>query len=468
MTKGLIHIPGRNRIVGTALLCLMVTAACEDFVDVKLARSKVTSDVVFSDNNTAESAVIGIYHDLVRSVITTGSKNSLSRLAGLSADELSDYNMTDGIVQFERNELNAENTNVLSIWQALYRTIYQANLALEGLTSSSELSSSVKDRLLGEAMFLRAFSNFYLVSLFGDVPLVTSSDYRKNATAARSPVQIVYQQIVNDLLRSQELLPADYQNNERLRPTKSGATALLARVYLYLGDWENAALQATAVIENDQYGLLSNLNGVFLKNSREAIWQLPPIGVNSTSEAQYYVITQTSPKYLVLREGLVNAFEAGDNRASNWVGTFHAPDEVLYFPHKYKGIGTTAPVTEYVVVLRLAEQYLIRAEARAHQGDLFNAIMDLDMIRHRAGLALIQDTQPQITKEDLLMTIMRERQLELFTEWGHRWFDLKRTGSAGDILANAKIGFTPEDQLYPIPRNELDRNPGLGDQNPGY
>lgn len=455
-----------KKSLGMIICCIMISG-CEDFVNVELTKSKVTAEQVFSDDNTAESAVIGIYHDMVQSVFTGGSRNSLSRLAGLSADELSDFNVTDGIIQFQRNELTADNKNVMGLWQGVYKTIYQANVAMEGLSKSTSLSPGVKNQLLGEASFLRAFSYFYLINLFGDIPLATNSDYRQNIAIARAPVAVVYESIITDLLLSQELLTDSYKNNERVRPNKSSATALLARVYLYLGEWDMAEAQSTAVIENSHYTVLSNLNSVFLKNSAEAIWQLPPVGVNNTNEAQFYVITPTSAKYLVLQKALKDAFETGDKRLSNWVGTVTVSNEVVYFPHKYKLYSSTSPVAEYLSILRIAEQYLIRAEARARRDDLSNAIADLDVIRSRAGLPLIKNINPQIAQADLLLAIEQERRVEFFTEWGHRWFDLKRTGRVEEVLSS-KAGFTPEDQLYPIPKNEIDRNPKLGNQNPGY
>ena len=124
-------------------------------------------------------------------------------------------------------------------------------------------------------------------------------------------------------------------------------------------------------------------------------------------------------------------------------------------------------MSEYIIVLRLAEQYLIRAEARAQQGNLTGAIEDLDIIRARAGLPHTAAT----TREDLLHAIAHERQVELFTEWGHRWFDMKRTNTI-DIIMPAvceQKGGTWDSRwsLYPIPLKEVQRAPNIK-QNPGY
>ena len=119
------------------------------------------------------------------------------------------------------------------------------------------------------------------------------------------------------------------------------------------------------------------------------------------------------------------------------------------------------------MVLRLAEQYLIRAESKAHQGDLAGAIEDIDAIRNRANQTLISETNPGITQEELLNIILEERKKELFSEWGHRWFDLKRTGRSTEILGVNNSQWQETDLLFPIPDDERLENPNLG-QNPGY
>ena len=119
------------------------------------------------------------------------------------------------------------------------------------------------------------------------------------------------------------------------------------------------------------------------------------------------------------------------------------------------------------MVLRLAEQYLIRAEARAQMMNLSGAIEDVDKLRQRAGLPLIQDTEPGISREGLLAAIAKERKFELMVEWGHRWLDLKRTGTTETILRPTKLDWQQTDELYPIPQSERLLNPALS-QNPGY
>lgn len=447
----------------------LFTASCEDFIQVKLTESQVTKAEVFDNDITAEAAVTGIYFNMINmGGFASGAFGSITALAGLSADELYNYPDQVDYLAFEENSLLPENINVFRLWQSAYKTIYEANAVLEGLSGSAGVTLKMKDRLKGEAHFIRAFTHFYLVNLFGNVPLITTTDYEKNALVRRTPVDEVYQAILDDLILAKTYLPEKFVTADRVRPNKFTATALLARVYLYLGDWENAAQQSSGVIINSDYALLPDLNSVFLKNSKEAIWQLPPVNpIYNTQEARYFVFTAT-PAYHVLRNELVTAFASDDKRLENWIGSKIVSGNNVYYPFKYKAYQQNAPVTEYSMILRLAEQYLIRAEARARQGRLTEAIADLDAIRSRAGLLRIATTNPGISPPDLILAIEKERRLELFSEWGHRWFDLKRTDRAVAVLGNLKSAFSNNDELYPLPQDEIKINGNLKPQNNGY
>ena len=162
-------------------------------------------------------------------------------------------------------------------------------------------------------------------------------------------------------------------------------------------------------------------------------------------------------------------------RFKNWLGIYTAPNtnKQYYFPYKYKSYQSGKPVTEYYMVLRLGEQYLIRAEARAQQGNISGALADLNSIRNRAGLASY--TGPT-DNTSLLTAILHERQVELFTEWGHRWLDLKRTNTVNSIMGSpgnvcqAKGGTWNSDghqAVFPIPLSEMNLNHNLT-QNSGY
>jgi starch-binding outer membrane protein, SusD/RagB family len=371
--------------------------------------------------------------------------------------------------------------NPASFWSQFYNYIYQANAAIEGLSASITLSPSIKNQLMGEAKFIRALSIFYLTNIYGDVPAVTTTDYNINKPIARSPQNQIYSQVIADLKDAQALLSDDYLGpdgsivTEKVRPNKAAATAMLARTYLYMQKWDSAEVEASAVIGSNKYQLVSDLNAVFLKNSAETILNLEtPNGGYNTFDAQSFLAGylynggQPSASYpFTMSDDLINEFESGDARKSNWTMSSTVAATTYYFPFKYKLFYTGAPPEEYPVLLRLAEQYLIRAESRAQLSDLAGAATDLNMIRSRAGLA----NTTASTQSDLIDAIYNERRVELFTEYGQRWFDLKRSEKIDAVMSviTALKGGSWEttDQLYPIPLNDLQADPNLT-QNPGY
>jgi hypothetical protein len=151
-----------------------------------------------------------------------------------------------------------------------------------------------------------------------------------------------------------------------------------------------------------------------------------------------------------LSKSLLGAFEAGDQRVGHWIKTVVVRGVSYPFPYKYRQAVWAPAAPEYATILRLAELYLVRAEARARMGDRVGTLADLNIVRRRAGLADI----PATDEGDLVDWILKERRAELMAEWGHRWFDLKRMGQA-------------KNALYPIPASERQSNPNLT-QNPGY
>jgi hypothetical protein len=166
-----------------------------------------------------------------------------------------------------------------------------------------------------------------------------------------------------------------------------------------------------------------------------------------------------------LTADLLAAFETGDLRKVNWVKSVTISTLTYHYPYKYKFSLLSGAVEECNVVLRLAEQYLVRAEALARQNKIAEAVNDINSVRMRAGLAAKETT---ISSEQCLQAIEQERRIELFAEWGHRWLDLKRTNRADIVLAPTKSKWSKDDTLYPIPTSEFNKNPRLGDQNPGY
>ena len=451
---------------------LTVQFSCSEFLDIDLSESQITNEKVFSDDITAQSAVAGVYYDLLdENSFASGSDKSVIALTGLTSDELKSYSPDVELLSLNENVLSSRNRLILQLWQSLYKTIYESNSIIEGVDHSKSMSTEGKKRIDAEARFVRSFCYFYLVNLFGDVPLITSTDYRVNSVITRSSTAEVYRQVVGDLNVAQDNLSNVYVSADRARPNKATASALLARVYLFLGDWKNAEAVASSIISNTDYEL-SDIDQVFKFDSRETIWQLKPINPDINTQEGYFFILDSSPENNypgsnALNVQLVEDFEIGDRRRDSWIGTFAEDTNVWYYANKYKVKYGGDPIEEYSIVFRLAEQYLVRAEARAHMDNLENAIMDVDAVRERAGLPLLRDTSPNINRDEFLLSLEHERRIELFLECGSRWLDLKRTNRATEVLAS-KGGWDINDVLYPIPQAERDKNPKLGEQNSGY
>jgi hypothetical protein len=443
-------------------LFAVALSSCKSFVEVPSPINQLNINNVFTDDKTATAAIVGIYSDMEYSLpIST----YLTVLAGLSADELTYTLGEKSYLEFVNNTYLPNNRYAAAVW-AIYLNVYEANSCIQGIQNSRGLSPNTKNQLLGEALFSRAFCYFYLVNLFGDVPLVTSTDYRVTDTISRTPATKVYQQIIADLIKAQTLLSSNYPTDQRVRPNLWTATALLSRAYLYTNKWTDAESQATSIIKSGSYSLPDSLQTVFQNNSNETIWQLMPVNPYiNTQEAIYFIPSSTTqiPAY-PLTTDLVNAFEPGDKRISAWTGNNVIGSQVFYYPNKYSVAGGS-PATEYHIIFRLAEQYLIRAEARMQRGNITGAIKDLNIVRSRTGLNPLPTPQ---TQAKAATAIQHERRIELFAELGHRWLDLKRTATVDPVIGTLKPStWVPTAALWPVPQDQRSANPSLT-QNKGY
>ncbi len=455
---------------------LLSMAGCKKFVDVDAPPTLVATTAVFSNSQSAISAQLGVY-----SQWSNYTPYNIARRTGAYTDELTNYDVGSAFSPACYRDALTPSLNISS-WTEFYSLVYQANLVIGSLPNSSGVSAPVKKQLLGEAKFSRAYFYFYLVNLFGDVPMPLTPDYKVNSLLPRTPKALVYTQITNDLKSADSLLSNNFvdattiqTSTDRIRPTKWAAEAMLARVYLYLNDYTNAAAMANNVIGNTTlFSLNSDLNSVFLQNSSEAIFQLQDQTNNSYVQQgdnfilNFYLNTYGESNSSSLSPQLLSAFESGDQRMVDWVGTYSDfSGNTYYYPFKYKQGYTNTP-TENETVLRLAEQYLIRAEARAQNSDLNGAVSDLNVIRNRAGLANYTGT---IDKVSIITAVLHERQIELFCEWGHRFFDLKRSGTINAVMglvAQQKSGaWNTNKQLWPIPQSDMNKDPNLT-QNTGY
>lgn len=449
------------------ILLLGFVSGCESFVTVDIPPTQLTTNTVFQEYATATAAMTDIYSKLRDRGLLAGNGSGMNVALGAYADELDYYGGTaNGTNFFYNNTVLATDATVQGWWSDSYNQIYAANAVYEGAKSATKLTQNQKDLLTGEALFVRALLHSYLVNIFGDIPYITTTNYQLNQVASKKTVSQVYEAIIKDLKEAQLLLPTNYTGSQRIRPNHWTATALLAKMLLYTGNYSEAISTATQLIDQSAiFTLETNLDNVFLKESQETIWHLiPQVEGRNTDEGATLIFNAGPPTFVALRNDLVNSFETGDLRKNHWIKAITNGTSVWYHANKYKQRNRTATTSEYAVVLRLSEQYLIRAEAKAQWSDLEGARQDLNIIRNRAGLA---NTLAN-SKTELLDAILKERKVELFTESAHRFFDLKRSVLLNASLGSTKPGWNPTDETLPLPESEILLNPNLLPQNPGY
>lgn len=465
-------------IFSTIAILICLSLSCKKFVDIGPPANSVVGKTQFTDSVGATSAMLGVYTQVMNSASPLFVYGGITIGSGLAADELvPTMNFQDELDVFSNGVKSSNGYYVYNWWASAYLPIYQINAVLEGVTQSNGISERCKNQLTGEAKFMRALHYFYLVNLFGSVPLVTTTDYRVNATMPRTDMTLIYSQIIDDLKEALNLLSENYITSGKVRPNKFAAAAMLARVYLYQKKWKEAEDMATLVIGSNKYTLELDLSRVFLANSQEAILQLIPFNLGGeTLEGNIFKPwdDNTVPTYLI-SNSLQSAFDAEDKRKQQWMGIniikVNGIDQFYYYPRKYRAVTLGNNIsTENYMLLRYAELFLIRAEARAQQGTISGAnssVEDLNVIRRRAGLP----DANAVSKENALQFIYNERRKELFLELGHRWFDLIRTNQIDAVMqieAQAKGSlWVNSASLYPIPFLEIQKNPFLK-QNTGY
>ncbi|WP_159456255.1 RagB/SusD family nutrient uptake outer membrane protein [Chitinophaga eiseniae] len=451
----------------------LMPIACNKFVDVPPPTNKITTQELFKDDENATSAVLGIYSQI--SFLGLNIVNGASTVyTGLASDELKYIGSSVEINEYMNNAISTTNsTNQGNIWFPAYRFIYQTNACLEGISGSNGISQRTKNQLLGECRVARSILYFYLVQLYGDVPLITTSNYESNSSQERSPTDEIYRFITNDLKEAKALLAEAYPSPGRFRPNTHTAEALLARIFLYTGNWKQAETEASNVINSTQYTLEADLTKVFLVNSSEAIWQLAAVGggINTREGATFVSGNPSATPNFLISPQLMSAIEPNDPRKNAWIGTKNVNNKTYYYPFKYKvPIAADPVITESYMMLRLAEQYLIRSEVKIRQGKIDDGIRDLNIIRKRArgsNSNTVPDLPTAVTQDEALSFVLHERRIELMAEWGNRWFDLKRFHLSTTILKPLKSSWQDTDTLLPIPNQEILLNKNLT-QNNGY
>lgn len=466
------------KYIALSLSVTLSMSSCESILEIDPPTDSLTADVTFSTAEGIRTAATGFYTD--------NFLNNLMYYQGLElyvsqfCDEL--QARSGQFAELYQSNYSASTSYISNLWTAPYNSIYGANDFLGHVEGNTALPANELDIYRGEALFFRANAYFYLVNLFGDVPLLTTYDVSVTSTAGRSPKAEVYKQIIDDLQQSQQLLKSS--NNANTRITSEAATALLARVYLYTEQWDKAVAEANKLIPTADGGqgnkfLLESFERVFLSTSTETILQSNQEGFIGTGSYVGYTrignlfIPNPRATYAsyYFSDELVNDVRSQSADLRNqWIGEkAGSGGKIYYYPYKYKNTTTpsSAALYESYVMLRLAEQYLIRAEANAHLGNTELAVTDINKIRARAGLSGYNGDK---SKNGLLLEIEEQRRKEFFFELGHRWFDLNRTGRADAVYSQTsykKVNWESYKSLLPIPEQQIGRNRNLT-QNPGY
>lgn len=476
-------------LIGVALLY-----SCEDFLDIKpVSQSIAVGDLagdslLFRTTSEVEAALAGVYADF------RNEYWSLDYFVNGDAQSDDAYAGADNPMNFQIDEfrLDATNTNVSRNWGSLYATIGKANAVFNNVDAVPGLSTQRKGQIKGEAAFIRAFMYFQAVQLWGDIPLQLTEVKTVSAELlpiifplmfpARASVAEVYAQIISDLKLARE-------NVRVIAPNKGFATtgavnAVLAKVYATRqpADWDSVIYYSNAVI-NGGYALLPEYDRLWdntHENSSESIFEINYEGTPASHNWGASMFRGIDwKKFNTPSNDLLAAFEAeGDeirknssiiflNVAGRWADPYW-PASNFPFINKYRLF--TGNSSQNFITLRLADIILLKAEALNAKGDVGGAAALVNQIRARVDLP----PTPANNQANMRLAIERERRLELAFE-GHRWYDLKRTGRAIEVMNNTKgpggisLGYNLTEQrlLWPIPQAELDKNPNLT-QNPGY
>lgn len=447
-------------------LLLMISTSCNKLIEIPESKNQVESSAVFTDSTLAASALLSAYFNL-----GTASTSAYGRMKFLSlyTDEYSYTSSNAVVAQFSQGKLAADNSDNAVLWNTLYSVIYQCNSVLEGLSSSKQISGNAKQSLMAEAQFLRAFCNFYLVTIYEHIPLILTTAVNENRQAKQSTQSDVFRQIISDLQQAKTDLFTTYTGSGRVRANKWAASALLARVYWYQQDWISAAREASEIIESGIYIPLPEVTKTFLATSKENIFAFWTKDGFLSDATQIIPASNSTLPQFALREGLSETYDNTDTRKTNWLGmttvTTGGIPKTYYYLAKYRNRVANSTSPEYSIAFRAAEQYLIRAEALAWLDNTSAAIADLNKIRLRAALSPLP---PDLSREQCLDAIARERKKELLGEWGLRFIDLKRIGKLDEVIKIIKPGWTTgTSSRLPIPQTEIVYNSNLI-QNNGY
>jgi hypothetical protein len=441
-----------------------------------------------------------------------------------SFDGQTDNNANEAVTQCDNFTDNATTTDGRG-WTELYGMIGTCNLLIDvsaKTSSDAALTDSARSQMVASAKFLRALHYFNLVKAYGGVVL-TLHTYSTDTSVrqARASLSDCYTQIVKDLTDAISALPVAYPGvvNQHTRATKPAAQALLAKVYAQEGDYANCLAICNAVLPaayggsgTGSFSLVGNFADLFddnnSVNTTESFFELQHVGGTNAPTRNFatwliapsdYNLTIPDPftKFVTPTQDLVNDYRSsGDSVRLHGVMVFENDSTVftpgrIFFdnPNHYptdalaqipylltrgqhvQGGTYAAGGSQSVILLRLADVILLKAEALTNTGDPADAVPLVNAIRARVNLPALTVS----SQSDVALAILHERRLE-FAGQGYRWSDLKRYGDQytvdlmnnfTDYLGNKLYNINTNMLLFAIPIGELESNPDV-QQNPGY
>jgi starch-binding outer membrane protein, SusD/RagB family len=446
-----------------------VFVSCDGFLDTRPTTS--VDPISAQENVQGIEAILTSVYNRYQSEFRYGREITLT--PDILADNTEQHPVTSG--RGDGYAVNNQGSHI-TFWNTAYLTINEANYVIDG-ASETEAPQSTRDRLQGEAYFLRGFTYFDLARTYGYEPgrevggWTQSAIIRTNPTRdlddadfrARSSNVEVYNQAVSDLENAVALL----SNSDRgvFFANYAAGHALLARIHLYLENWQDAIDHADIAMSSTSVQLL-NTEAAFINNpfnsvpNPESIMELNIDPVEESLGSNVGLCPWTQPQHwfdVVPSQNLLDTFAPNDYR--NHLFSVHTDD----WPVSLKWACSTGAFDDNVPLIRLPELYLIKAEAYAELDNLPQALAYLEDLQTTRGL----DPFVSADKDEIIEEIMTERRRELNFE-GHRFYDLKRR--AMDITKQegaTTLPYTDFRVLSIIGQGEVDNNPLL-DQNPGY
>ena len=481
-------------LLATIVSFLLLISCAKEFLDVE-PEGQITPEGYYSTPERARELVNSIYNNMLQWDEHTFSWIGISSISSDDAEKGSSAGDTGG----DKDKLDnftesASDISVKEIWVANYRGITRANLALSVLPTIA-IDESLKNRLIGEARFLRAYFYWNLVRTYGGVPLINSvidptDDDAVNQAMVRAAVPEIYDQIISDLQYGVNNLwsKSQYESSEVGRATKGAAMGLLSKVYLYQKGWQASFDMAQNVINSGEYALVSDYSTIWREigeNSSESLFEVQAVGGPVALGVQQYSLVQGVRGqfgwgFNVPTESLNSAYETLDTIRRE--ATMIYPGEVLWdgtqiiantpnprynqkaYISKTEETfnGTDEHTNKDIRVLRYAEVLLIHAEAANELGNSSVALSSLNQVRQRVNLADIIETD----QTQLRQIIWHERRVELGMEHD-RFFDVVRQGRGTELFG--PLGFVAgKNEIFPIPQSQIDISNGLLTQNPGY